>query len=248
MQDTKVVILAAGKGKRMGSDLPKALIPVAGKPILLRLLETVRGSGIDDVPTVVVGHGHEKICEAFGDICRTVLQTEQLGTGHAVKVSHEALVGATYVLVLYGDHPLVSAEAMRKLIDLQKTSGAVMSIMTTTIPTFEGWYRVFMHWGRIIRDTNGTLQHIQQYKDASEEERLITELDPALYCFRADWLWENIERVGNQNAQGEYYLTDLPALAVAQGHHIPSLFVPPEEAVGINTPEEKAIVEEILGR
>lgn len=248
MTDVKVVILAAGKGKRMGSDLPKALIPVAGKPILLRLLESVKASGIDPFPTIVVGHGHEQICEAFGGICHPVLQKEQLGTGHAVNVCREALASATHVLVLYGDHPCISAQTMQRLVDLHKQSGAVISMMTTTIPNFEGWYQVFLHWGRIIRDASGKLLHIQQYKDANEAERAITELDPALYCFRADWLWKNIDQITNRNAQGEYYLTDLPAIAVSQGHVIPSLSVPPEESVGMNTPEEKAVIEEILAR
>lgn len=248
MSDTKIVILAAGKGKRMGSDLPKALIPVSGKPILQRLLESVQASGIDPMPTVVVGHEQEKIRQTFDGQCQFVLQQEQLGTGHAVKVCREALAGAKNVLVLFGDHPLVSAEAIRKLVDLHKQSGSVMSGMTTSIPNFEGWYKIFTHWGRIIRDANGAFQHIQQYKDATEAERQMTELDPGLYCFRADWLWANIDQIQNNNAQGEYYLTDLPAIAASQGHVIPTLAIPPEESIGINTQEEKAVAEEILNR
>lgn len=248
MDDLKIVILAAGKGKRMGSDLPKALIPIAGKPILQRLMESVKASGVDGIPVVVVGHERELICESFNEECQYVVQEEQLGTGHAVLVCREALAGAKNVLVLYGDHPFISASTIQRLVTMHQSTGSVMSMMTAVVPSFDGWYNVFNHWGRILRDRHGHLLGIRQFRDATDSEKEIKELDPALYCFRADWLWENITQLKNFNAQGEYYLTDLLQTAVVQGHEVPSLSVPPEEAIGINTPEEKAIAEEILKR
>lgn len=230
----------------MGSDLPKALIPVAGKPILQRLLESVRASGVDDHPVVVVGFGQEQICHDFGDVCRPVVQAEQLGTGHAVSVCRDELADAENVLVLYGDHPFVSPETIQKLVALHHESGGVMSLMTTVVPSFDGWYKIFSLWGRVLRDLQGKIIGNRQVKDATEAEREIKELDPALYCFSGPWLWENIFRVDNKNAQGEFYLTDLVKLAVSQGHEVQSMQIDPRESIGINTPEEKDLAEEIL--
>lgn len=248
MKDFRIVILAAGKGNRMGTELPKALISIAGKPLLQHLIERVKASGLDDVPLVVVGHGREHICERFGAECEYVVQEQQLGTGHAVSVCQDALRGVKNILVLYGDHPLVSKESIQKLVALHTESRSVMTATTTIVPSFDGWYRVFMHWGRILRDASGRVIGNRQFKDATEDERMIKELDPALYCFQAEWLFEHIFSVKNANAQGEYYLTDLVQMAVAEGHEVPTLLVPPEEAIGINTPEEKAVAEELIER
>jgi bifunctional UDP-N-acetylglucosamine pyrophosphorylase/glucosamine-1-phosphate N-acetyltransferase len=246
MQQFRIVILAAGKGKRMNSDLPKTLIPIAGKPILQRLMESVKASGVDGIPVVVVGHEREKVCETFNEECEYVIQEAQLGTGHAVMCCQDAVKDAENVIVLYGDHPFISAKTIQKLAELHASSGGVMTMMTTIVPSFDDWYTVFSHWGRILRDAHGHLLGIRQFKDAMESERDIREVDPALYCFKAPWLWENINQLKNFNAQGEYYLTDMLELAVTQKHDVASLQVPPEEAIGVNTPEELAVAENIF--
>jgi bifunctional UDP-N-acetylglucosamine pyrophosphorylase/glucosamine-1-phosphate N-acetyltransferase len=246
MENFRIVILAAGKGKRMNFNLPKTLIPISGKPILQRLMESVNASKVDGVPVVVVGHEREQVCESFQGSCEYVVQEEQLGTGHAVMCCRGALLGTQNVIVLYGDHPFISAPTIQRLAGLHTNSGGVMTMMTTVVPSFDDWYHVFSHWGRILRDAHGHLLGIRQFKDAMESERNICEVDPALYCFQASWLWENIHQLKNFNAQREYYLTDMLELAVTQKHDIASLQVPPEEAVGVNTAEELAVAEQIF--
>ncbi len=242
----KFVILAAGKGTRMQSDIPKALTRIGGKPILQYLFDSIQASGVDGTPVVVVGHGRDKLCEFFGGTCDYAVQEEPLGTGHAVMCAREKTQGADAVVVLYGDHPFVSAKTLRDLAELHTTKGTVISMMTTTVPSFVGWHSVFLHWGRIIRDGHGHMIGIREYKDAMESEQEIREVNPAMYCFDAKWLWENINQIKNTNAKGEYYLTDLIELAVAQRREIASLSIAPEEAVGVNTPDELRIAEEVL--
>lgn len=244
----RFIILAAGKGTRMKSDVPKALTPVGGKPILQHLHESIMDSGVDGVPVVVIGHERTRLCETFGGECDYVVQEEQLGTAHAVKVCKDTVVGADAIIVLYGDHPFVAAETLASLAKMHEESGGVLSMMTTTVPSFDGWRRAYLHWGRILRDSHGHVIGIREYKDAMDSEREIKEVNPALYCFDTKWLWENIEQIKNFNASGEYYLTDLVELAVAQGHEISSLDVAPEQAVGINTPEELEIAEDLLSK
>ena len=244
----KVIILAAGKGTRMHSEIPKALTPIAGKPILQYLYESVRSSTVDHKPVVVIGPERQKLCEVFDGICDYAVQEEQLGTGHAVMVAREAVGEADAVIVLYGDHPFVSARTLQRLSELHDRAGGVITIMTTTVPSFEGWHSAYWHWGRILRDVHGHIVGIREFKDAMESEQQIREVNPALYCFDTKWLWENIEQIKNTNAKGEYYLTDLVELAVAQGNEITSMSIAPEEAVGINTQEERDIAEEVLKR
>lgn len=242
----RFVILAAGKGSRMGSDTPKALTLVNGRPILSYLVEATKVSGMDGIPVVVVGHGKERICEAFGETCDYVVQEEQLGTGHAVKSAKLAVQDADALVVFYGDHPFISAQTIQHLTKQHEERGNTITMMTAMLPSFDGWYRAFMHWSRILRGPDGHIVGDRQYKDATEEERKILEVNPCLFCFKTSWLWENIEKLQNQNSQSEYYLTDLIGMAVSQGEKISSIDVAPEEVMGINTPEELAIAEGIL--
>jgi bifunctional UDP-N-acetylglucosamine pyrophosphorylase/glucosamine-1-phosphate N-acetyltransferase len=242
----RFIVLAAGKGSRMKSETPKTLLPVGGKPILQHLMESVKASGVDGVPIVVVGRERDPLCERFGEMCEYVVQEEQLGTGHAVRLCQKAVGDAGAVIVLYGDHPFFAPETLKALADLHQTSAGVMTMMTTSVPSFEGWHQSFLHWGRILRDTHGHIIGIREYKDAMESERDIREVNPALYCFDTTWLWANIHQLRNNNVKGEYYLTDLVELAVAQGHDVATLPVAPEEAIGVNTPEELRVAEEVL--
>ena len=242
----KVVILAAGKGTRMNSRIPKALTPINGKPILQYLYESVRESLVDDKPIIVVGPERQRLCEGFEGDCAYAVQEEQLGTGNAVLVARDAVGDAEAIIVLYGDHPFISSRTLRRLSELHERSGGVLTIMTTLVPSFDDWRKAYLHWGRILRDTHGHIVGIREYKDAMESEQQIREVNPALYCFDTTWLWENISQIKNFNANGEYYLTDLVELAVAQGHEIVSMSIAPEEAVGINTQEERDIAENVL--
>ncbi len=243
----RFIILAAGKGTRMQQNLPKALTPIGGKPILQHLYESVKNSGIDGVPVIVVGPERPKLCDSWGGECDYVVQEQQLGTAHAVNVCRDAVNDADALIVLYGDHPFVSPQTLRNLAQLHQKNHSIVSIMTTTVPSFDAW-PIYLHWGRVIRDSKGCTKAIREYKDATETERKITEVNPALYCFDTVWLWKNIGHIKNTNANGEYYLTDLVELAVAQGHSIATMSIPPEEAVGINTQEEREIAETLLSK
>lgn len=229
----------------MGSDKPKVLLPIGGKPILQHLIESVRASGVDGIPVVVVNGEGGLVCEAFGETCNYAVQSEPLGTGHAVMCAREVVGASDAVIVLYGDHPFISSDALRRLSQIHTEKGSVLTMMTTVVPSFDGWYEMFRHWGRILRDGHGHIVGIREYKDAMESERDIREVNPALYCFDAKWLWENISQLKNLNAKGEYYLTDLIELAVIQGHEIAGSEIHPEESIGVNTPEEFAVAEEI---
>src|SRR3989339_35014 len=233
----RFIILAAGKGTRMQQSLPKALTPIGGKPILQYLYESVNASGVDGVPVVVVGPEQPQLCKGWNGICEYVVQEQQLGTAHAVNVCRHTVDDAEALIVLYGDHPFVSPQTLRNLANLHQKNHSFVSIMTTTVPSFDIW-PLYFHWGRVMRDSQGFVKAIREYKDATESERMITEVNPALYCFDTAWLWENIDHIKNVNANREYYLTDLVERAVSQGHEIATMSIPPEEAVGINTQEE----------
>lgn len=242
----RFIILAAGKGKRMKSNTPKALALVCGKPILQYLHESIMKTKLDESPIVVVGPERIRLCDEFHGACTYVVQEEQLGTAHAVQSARLSIDKKTdAVIVLYGDHPFVSARTLLRLAELHKKTHGIITIMTTTVPSFEEWYHAFLHWGKILRDEHGEIIEIREYKDATESERNIHELNPALYCFDSIWLWEYINQLKNENASREFYLTDLVELAVKQGHKIHSLLIPPEEAIGINTPEEREIAERV---
>lgn len=239
---TSVIVLAAGKGKRMGGDLPKPLVPLHGKPVVNFLLESITLSGVCERPTIVVGNGADIMKKTLGPRYEYVYQAEQLGTGHAVKVCREALEGkADTVIVLYADHPFVTGETVRTLENLHKESRAVMSMMTVTVPDFLEWRKPFASFGRVKRDETGALAGIVEAKDATDEEKVIREVSPSFFCFQADWLWKNLDSLKNKNSQGEYYLTDLLGMAFAQGAKVASVQVDPKVAIGINTPEELSL-------
>lgn len=243
--NTKVIILAAGKGKRMGHELPKVLLPVSGIPIITRLLNAVYESVVTDQPIVVIGHGFEEVCKEIGTRATCVMQEQQLGTGHAVRVAKEAFRDADQLVVLYGDHPFVSAQVIRKVAELREKTGAKIAMMTTTVPDFNDWRAVFKGFAKIIRDANGILVGIREKKDCSPEEAEIREINPGFYCFEVPWLLEHIDKFKNQNAQGEYYITELMGIAFCEGAKIATLPIPPEETVGVNSPEELAVAEQL---
>ncbi|MCI0532709.1 NTP transferase domain-containing protein, partial [bacterium] len=186
---TKIVILAAGKGTRMQADIPKAMTLFRGEPFIAHLLRAVEKSGIDTLPTIVVGHRANMVMDAVGDRALFSMQEKQLGTGHAVLCAKETLgEKADDIMVLYGDMPLIREETIKTLRRAHTESRAPITMMTVKVPDFNDWRASFDDFGRIIRDSGGSISAIVEKKDATPEERAITELNPAIFCFNGAWL------------------------------------------------------------
>ncbi len=206
-----IVILAAGMGKRMQSDLPKVLHPIAGKSMLAHVLDSARELEPEKV-VVVVGHGAERVQQTFAqDELAFALQQPQHGTGHAVQQAVPELVGGDQqddaTLVLYGDVPLVQADTLRRLLAAR---GQGVAVLTETLADSTGY-------GRIIRGADGSVQRIVEHKDANDAERAVKEVNTGILVAPTARLKDWLTRITNDNAQGEYYLTDIIALAVADG-------------------------------
>ena len=202
-----IVILAAGQGTRMRSALPKVLHPVAGKPMLGHVIDTARALAPRKIH-VVIGHGAERVRERLAaDDVHFVLQAEQLGTGHAVAQAVPG-IDAERVLVLYGDVPLIQADTLRRLLERSSVDQAALLSVVMQDPT---------GYGRIVRNGDGAVQGIVEHKDASDAQRAITEVYSGIMAVPARLLTPWLARLTNNNAQGEYYLTDVVALAVADG-------------------------------
>jgi bifunctional UDP-N-acetylglucosamine pyrophosphorylase/glucosamine-1-phosphate N-acetyltransferase len=242
----QIVILAAGKGTRMNSDLPKALVPLKDRPMITYLLDSVIAAAVDPEPLVVVSpENKEVISQALKDYkVRYIIQDQQLGTGHAVACAQAAIDPATEnIIVLYCDHPFVTAESLRRFSELKPEA---LTIMPTLLPDYEDWRNNFSHWGRIVRDNAGRVTGIVEFKDATEEERAITEVNPGFMCFNNRWLWPHIQLLNNDNQQKEYYLTALAGVAFDKGFTVETVNVEPQEAMGINSVAELQIAESLL--
>lgn len=238
------VVLAAGKGTRMNSDLPKVAHEAAGRPLVRWVVEACRAVGAAPV-VLVVGHRAEVVRSIFAGDCadlREVPQHQQLGTGHAVLQTEAELraCGASDCLVLYGDGPLIRPETLRTLVERHRASKAAATLATSVVPDPTGY-------GRIIRDRTGGFTCIREQKDASAEELAIGEVNPGYYCFRVADLLSALHRVGTGNASGEIYLTDVFEILLGDGRHIEVVAaVPPEDVLSVNTPEQLRTVEALL--
>lgn len=246
MQNIDIVILAAGLGKRMQTELPKVLNELHGRPLISHVLDAVKASGVCDSPVIVVGKKREMVMDELGAGYRYAVQEEQLGTGHAVLAAKAALIGSTApVMVLYGDMPYIKAETIRTIAETHAAAKATLTMATVTVPDFEGWRAGFYDFGRIIRDGDGHIVHTVEKKDATAEELLVMELNPCYFCFDSAWLWQHLEKLENTNAQGEYYLTDVVKMAVAEGVKISSVAIDPKEALGVNTKEHLELLHRV---
>ncbi len=233
----KIVILAAGQGKRMGLDYPKVLAPLNGKPIIKYLLDSVLSSKIDKEPVIVVSPSGERIIreELKEYNLKYAIQKEQLGTGHAVLASKESLAKDTdKVIVLFGDTPFISQESLFKIINSDINT---LLIMSSVLPNYNSWYSSFLKLGRIIRNKEGEIIKIVEYKDASEDEKKVLEINVGVMAFNYTWLFSNLDKLKNNNQQAEYYLTDLAHMSFEQKKPISSVVIQPKEAVGINDME-----------
>ena len=227
------------------APMPKVLIPLRGKPVIKYLLEEVSAVATDAPPVIVVGYMHEQVEQELGSKYLYALQTEQKGTGHAVLAAQDKVTADNFI-VLYGDMPFVTASSLQKLIDLHEQTGAKLSMFTGIIPNFEGVYSHFNGFGRIVRDSSGHIQKIQEFADCSDEQKQITEVNPGIYMFNSAWLWPHLEQVGSANAQGEIYLTDIVEITINDGQKIQSLPIVAEEIYGINTPDHLAHAQTLI--
>lgn len=236
MQQLSVVILAAGQGKRMVSDLPKVLHPLGGRPLLAHVLSAA-GYLEATVRVVVYGHGGEVVKAAFTGEPGVlwVEQAQQLGTGHAVAQALPFLDNAGVTLVLYGDVPLIQPETLQPLVDAARQSQ--LALLTVELAKPAGY-------GRIVRDDHGQVQRIVEEKDATPSERCLTEINTGILAVSTAKLRAWVAGLTNANAQGEYYLTDIIALAVRDGVSVaPFTVTEPMEVQGVNDRRQLALLE-----
>ncbi len=241
---TKILILAGGKGTRMGSELPKVLMQINGKPMIKYVLDSViKATG--SKPIIIVGHKAELIKTVLGDTSNYVLQQEQLGTGHAVMCALDVILNSKTIVVLSGDHPFLSADTISNLINKHESNNSVITMATTEVDSFSDWKSGFMHHGRIMRN-NGKITSVKEYKDLeTETEKDIKEVNVGTYVFETLWLVEHLNKINNNNKQGEYYITDLLKFGFQEAIKIESLLIPNIEGLGANTKEELGVLEEI---
>lgn len=239
------VILAAGKGTRMGGDLPKVVHPVGGRAMVCAVVDACLDAGCGRV-VVVVGYKQELVREALAGYDERVayaVQAEQLGTGHAVRCAEAALAdldAGTPVLVLCGDGPLIRSATLRAMLGRHAETRAEATLATSVIEDPTGY-------GRIVRDAAGRFVEIVEHKNASAEQRLIREINPSYYCFARGELFARLAEVRRNELSGEYYVTDVPALILARQRRVEVIeAVPPEDVLSINTPEQLAEVDRLF--
>ncbi len=237
------ILMAAGKGSRMGSDLPKVLLEVGGKPMLRWVVEACFAAGVETC-VVVVGYKGDEVRAALADEPRCVFvdQTQQLGTAHAADMARPIFetMPAGDVFVLAGDGPLIRSQTLARLFELHRRTKASATLATAVLDDPTGY-------GRVIRNHSGGFDRIVEQKDATPDELAVQEVNPSYYCFRSDDLFDSLTQVGNANQQGEYYLTDVPGLLRSQGKTVTLVdAVPAEDVLSINTPEQLAAVDQIV--
>lgn len=244
MSARAAVVMAAGKGTRMKSDLPKVLFPVLGRPMIDYVLDTLEKAGIERIYTVV-GYRNDLVRETLAHRKNLVFveQTEQLGTGHAVMMCREHLLSLCGpVLVVAGDCPMIQVVSVRKMFEAYEKEQIPPACILGTAFRDDP-----LGLGRIVRDASGNFIGIVEERDATAEQKRITEVNMSYYLFHAPDLIGALGALRTDNAQKEYYITDAPSVLLAQGKKVPALpILQPIESLGINTIEELAAVEEAM--
>jgi bifunctional UDP-N-acetylglucosamine pyrophosphorylase/glucosamine-1-phosphate N-acetyltransferase len=241
--DCAVIVLAAGKGKRMKSELPKVLHPILGRPVLSYLLDAVSEISPERI-VVVLGSGAEEVREsALSSRIKYVLQPEQLGTGHAAMCAKEALKDfRRSVVIVNGDFPLIRSVTLKGFIEAHKKSKATISLLTTILDNPDGY-------GRVIRNENRDVIRIVEEKDATIKDRKIKEINSGAYCVESSFLWNALARIDTDNKQREYYLPDIVKFATSSDEKVTGFIVPDsEEVLGVNNRTELSGVEGIIRR
>ncbi|AKA71347.1 bifunctional UDP-N-acetylglucosamine diphosphorylase/glucosamine-1-phosphate N-acetyltransferase GlmU [Clostridium scatologenes] len=236
------IILAAGEGKRMKSSLPKVIHKVCGTEMVNVVIDVMRNSEINEV-NVVVGKGADKVKEATSSKNVTYsFQDKQLGTGHAVMCAEKFLEGKKGTVAIFtGDAPLITEDTVKKLVNFHEDGNYKATILTSIVDDPTGY-------GRIVRERNNDVSRIVEHKDCNEEELKINEINSAMYCFDIQELLESIKKLNNNNAQGEYYLTDVIGILKDQEKKIGALPVPFEETMGVNSRIQLADAEKVMRR
>ncbi|MFA6044583.1 MAG: NTP transferase domain-containing protein [Phycisphaerales bacterium] len=245
MSAPSAIILAAGKGTRMKSDLPKVVFPVGDRPMVCAVVDACREAGVGRV-VVIVGHKQELVREALaGYEVEYVVQDQQLGTGHAVMCAAPEFDPSKAnqtepVLVLCGDGPLIRAGTISQMLARHGSTKAAGTLATSVIADPTGY-------GRIVRDDAEKFVAIVEHKNATPAQREIREVNPSYYCFEVGALFGALKRVTRNALSGEYYITDVPELLLAEGKRVEVMdAVPPEDVLSINTPEDLAQVDAIF--
>ncbi len=241
MKSLVTVILAAGEGKRMRSSLAKVLHPVCGRPMVTYVIQTARLVGSDRV-ILVVGHQKERVIKALQEeTVEFVVQTEQLGTAHALLQVEGILSGFRgQLLVLCGDTPLLSDQIVSRLLSQHRASSAKATVLTAILEDPRGY-------GRVLRTPGGMLDVIVEEKDANQQQQAVKEINTGAYCFQAPLIFEVLSQIGQDNRQGEFYLPD--AIAILRSRKLPVAAViagDPEEVVGVNSVGQLLEVERIM--
>ena len=240
MANLVAVILAAGKGTRMRSKYPKVLHKVGGKPMLQHVIDAATVAGCDE-KVVIVGHEAELVEKMVGSQGKIALQAEQLGTGHAVMQTAEALKGFTgTALILCGDTPLLEGEELKKFCEAHKASGAAATVLTAVMDDPFGY-------GRIVRDEKGNVQAIVEQKDATEAQKAIKEINTGIYCMECPLMFDVLATLTNDNAQGEYYLTDVLEKLNQAGQKVGGVVTEDSDMVmGINSRKQLSVAEGVM--
>jgi bifunctional UDP-N-acetylglucosamine pyrophosphorylase/glucosamine-1-phosphate N-acetyltransferase len=240
MSERKAVILAAGKGTRMKSDLPKVVHRIEGKCLVDYVIEAARGAGVSDV-CLVVGYKHEVVEQEIAN--RNVsfaLQPEQLGTGHAVKCARDFLGNSGETLILFGDTPLITKETLQQLCDYHEKHGNTVTVLSATVDDPTGY-------GRIIRDGEGRFAKSVEHKDATEEERQSKEINSGMYLFDTAELKLALDLIQPNNAQGEYYLPDTLTIIKEKGLRVDAYaLTDATDIAGVNDQIQLAEAAEII--
>ncbi len=241
MDEVVLIVLAAGQGKRMKSEKSKVIHRVCGKEMVNCVLDAGRKAGCATA-AVVVGHKKEQVIDAVGDAAKIVVQERQLGTGHAVMQAKDIISDSENTLIISGDTPLITAETLCAALESHRGSGNAATVLTTVIPCADGY-------GRIVRGRDNSVKKIVEHKDANDEERKIKEINSGIYCFKSDALLNALSHLTNNNAQGEYYLTDTLEILRGMGERIGAYEVSDSaEVLGVNDRVQLAEVEKLMRR